>query len=121
MASHVVTRHSLLRAVGSAASAAAGGIVAANLNEGPIMAGFRRWEALRDSIYFDVSDNDLKRIYDDMSGIVEAMLAIPAATIQEFAAQYMVVCSCDEIEHRKAACTLHAHAQAIVATAPRIE
>ncbi|RWM11262.1 MAG: hypothetical protein EOR72_23410 [Mesorhizobium sp.] len=116
-----MTRHTLLRTVDPAWSAAARGVVAANSNGGPIMAGFRRWEALRDSISFDVSDNDLKRIYDDMSGIVEAMLAIPAATIQEFAAQYMVVCSGDEIEHRKAACTLHAHAQAIVATAPGIE
>ena len=85
------------------------------------MAGFRRWEALRDSISFDVSDNDLKRIYDDMSAIVEAMLAAPATTIQEFAAQFMVVCSGDEIEHPEAACTLHAHSQAIVATASAIK
>ncbi|WP_154674517.1 hypothetical protein [Mesorhizobium erdmanii] len=90
---------------------------AANVNESPILAGFRRWEALRNSISFGISDNDLKRIHRGMSEIVGTMLAIPATTTHEFAAQFMVVCSGDEIEYRQAARELHAHAQTLVGMA----
>ncbi|GLQ79294.1 hypothetical protein GCM10007881_28120 [Mesorhizobium huakuii] len=95
-------------------AAAAEKIFAANSNESPILAGFRRWEALVNSISLDISDRDLKRVYQDMSEIVKAMLAIPAANTHEFAAQFLVVCSGDAIEHRRAAKQLHDHAQSIV-------
>jgi hypothetical protein len=90
---------------------------AANLNESPILASFRRWEALRESISFDISDNELVRLHADMSSIVETMLATPATTTHEFAAQFMVVCSGEEIEYRRAARELYAHAQTLVGMA----
>jgi len=92
-------------------------IFAANSNESPILAGFRRWEAMMNSISLDISDRDLKRAYQDMSEIVEAMLALPATNTREFAAQFLVVCSGDAIEYRRAAQHLHAHAQSIVGMA----
>lgn len=92
---------------------------AANLNESPILAGFRRWEALRNSISFGISDSDLKRVHRSMSEIVETMFATPATTTHEFAAQFMVVCSGDEIEYRRAARELHAHAQTLVGMLPQ--
>jgi len=98
-------------------AAAAEKIFAANSNESPILAGFRRWEALMNSISLDIPDRDLKRIYQDMSEIVKAMLAVPPTNTHEFAAQFLVVCSGDAIEHRRAAQQLHAHAQALVGMA----
>ncbi|TRC89222.1 hypothetical protein FJV80_10820 [Mesorhizobium sp. WSM4310] len=97
--------------------AAAEKIFAANSNESPILAGFRRWEALTNSISLDISDRDLKRVYQDMSEIVKAILAIPATNTHEFAAQFLVVCSGDAIEYQRAAQQLHAHAQSIVGMA----
>ncbi|RWB55003.1 hypothetical protein [Mesorhizobium sp.] len=117
MTSHETARRSVpgtIVSISSMGAAATERASAANLNESPIMTGFRRWEALRDSISFDISDNDLKRVYHDMSKIVEGMLATPATTPQEFAAQFMAVCSGDEIEYRQAARKLHAYAQALV-------
>ena len=95
-------------------AAAAERISAANSNKSPILVGFRRWQALMSSISLDSSDRDLKRVYLDMSQIVQAMLAIPATNTHEFAAQFLVVCSGDGIEHRSAARQLHAHAQTFV-------
>ncbi|RWA75674.1 hypothetical protein [Mesorhizobium sp.] len=115
MTFHAMSRRAVPGAMVSISSSGdAAAVSAANLNESPIAAGFRRWAALRDSISFDISDNDLKRVYREMSKIVDAMLATPAGTPQEFAAQFMVVCSGDEIEYRQAARKLHAHAQALV-------
>ena len=117
MTFHATTRRAVpgtIVSISSVGVAAAERVLAANLNESPIMAGFRRWVALRDSISFDISDNDLKRVYREMSEIVDAMLASPAGTPQEFAAQFMVVYSGEEIECRQAARKLHAHSQALV-------
>ena len=117
---HAMTRLAVLGTIASIptiGAAAAEKISAAQPNESPILAGFRRWEALRDSISFDISDNDLDRVYHDMSEIVEAMLAIPATTTLEFAAQFMVVCSGDEIEYQQAARKLYAHSQTLVGMA----
>ena len=60
-------------------AAAAEKILAANSNESPVLAGFRRWEALMNSISLDISDRDLKRVYQDMSEIVKAMLVTESA------------------------------------------
>ncbi|WP_155256286.1 hypothetical protein [Mesorhizobium loti] len=98
-------------------AAAAEGIFAANSNESPILASFRLWQALMNSISFDISDGDLKRVYQDMSEIVQSMLAISATNTHEFAAQFLVVCSGDVIEYRQAARQLHAHAQTLVGIA----
>jgi hypothetical protein len=95
-------------------AAAAEKTLAANSNESPILAGFRRWEALMNSISLDISDRDLKRVFQDMSEIVKAMLAVPATNTHEFAAQFVVVCSGDGIEYRRAARQLHTHAQTLV-------
>ena len=99
------------------AVAAAEKIFAANSNESPILAGFRRWEAMMNSISLDISDRDLKRAYQDMSEIVQSMLVIPATNTHEFAAQFLVVCSGDGIEYRRAARQLHTHAQTLVGMA----
>ncbi|BCH01796.1 hypothetical protein BFX40_23735 [Mesorhizobium sp. SEMIA 3007] len=69
------------------------------------------------SISLDISDRDLKRVYQDISEIAKAMLAKPATNTREFAAQFLVVCSGDAIEYRRAAQHLHAHAQSIVGMA----
>ncbi|TSE00921.1 hypothetical protein C1D09_031600 [Mesorhizobium intechi] len=98
-------------------AAAAEEILAANSNESPILVGFRRWEAMMNSISLDISDRDLKRVYQDMSEIVTAILAIRATNAREFAAQFLVVCNGDAIECRRAAQQLHAHAQSIVGMA----
>jgi hypothetical protein len=120
MTFHATTRRAALGTVVSIpaiGAAAVDRVSAANLNESPILAGFRRWEALRNSISFGISDNDLKRVYGGMSQIVETILAIPATTTHEFAAQFMVVCSGDEIEYRRAARELYAHSQTLVGMA----
>ena len=120
MTFHATTRRAVLGTVVSIPAMGAAAVErasAANLNESPILAGFRRWEALRESISFDISDNDLDRLYADMSDIVETMLATPATTIPEFAAQFMVVFSGDEIAYLRAARELHAHSQTLVGMA----
>ncbi|KRB23172.1 hypothetical protein EB815_14855 [Mesorhizobium loti] len=122
MTFHPTTRRAVLGTVVSIPTIGAPAVEwpsAANLNESPILAGFRRWEALRESICFDICDNDLDRLYADMADIVETMLATPAKTIPEFAAQFMVVFSGDEIAYPQAARDLHAHSQTLVGMAQR--
>ncbi|WP_146211854.1 hypothetical protein [Mesorhizobium loti] len=120
MTFHATTSRTVLGTVVSIPAIGAAAVErasAANLNERPILASFRRWVALRESISFDISDNDLVRVYADMSSIVETMLATPATTTHEFVAQFMVVCSGEEIEYRRAGRELYAHAQTLVGMA----